>query len=149
MKPAALIGTLAAALLIGAIAVGQFIALPALAASPLLDANLAKAVAGPLALRFADVIFAASAVLALAAPKWIASRAGTTLALVLTGAALANRLLLVPHLGRLWTRVDLVAGRPADLLAEAQRWADHQQWLLVGMLVLAVVLVGLATRRPV
>lgn len=149
MKPAALLGTLAAALLIGAIAVGHFVALPALAASPLLDANLAKAVSGPLALRLADLIFAASAVLALTAPRWIASRAGTTLALVLTGAALAHRLLLVPHLGRLWTRVDLVAGRPADLLAEAQRWAEHQQWLLVGMLLLAVVLLGLATRRSV
>lgn len=149
MRPAALIGAAAAALLLGAIVVGHFVALPAIAASPLLDANLAKAVSGPLASRLADILFAASAALALAAPRWIASRAGTTLALVLVGAALAHRLLLVPHLGRLWARVDLVAGRPADLLAEAQRWADHQQWLLVAMAALTIAVLGLATRRQV
>lgn len=149
VRPAALIGAAAAALLLGAIVVGHFVALPAIAASPLIDANLAKAVSGPLASRLADLIFAASAVLALAAPKWIASRAGTTLALVLVGAALAHRLLLVPHLGKLWTRVDLVAGRPADLLAEAQTWSEHQQWLLVGMAVLVLAVLGLATRRQV
>lgn len=149
MRPAALIGAAAAALLLGAIVVGHFVALPAIAGSPLLDANLAKAVSGPLAGRLADLMFAASAVVALAAPRWIASRAGTTLALVLVGAALAHRLLLVPHLARLWSRVDLVAGRPADLLAEAQRWSDHQQWLLAGMVALVVALLGLATRRQV
>lgn len=147
MRPAALFGFCAAALLVGAIVVGHFVLLPGLAASPLLDANLAKAVAGPLAQRLADLVFAASAGVALAAPRWISSKVGTTLALLLTGAALAHRLLLVPHLGRLWARVDLVAGRPVDLLAEAERWAQHQQWLLLGMVALTLVLVALATRR--
>lgn len=147
VRPAALLGCSAAALLVGAIAVGHFVLLPALAASPLLDANLAKAVAGPLAQRLADLMFVGSAGLALAAPRWISSKLGTTLALLLTGAALAHRLLLVPHLSRLWARVDLVAGRPLDLLGEAERWAEHQQWLLLGMLGLTLVLVALATRR--
>lgn len=149
MKPAALIGTLAAALLFGAIAVGHFVVLPAFAASPLLDPNLAKAVSSPLALHLADLVAGASVVVALAAPRWIAHRAGTTLALILCAAALAHRLLLAPHLARAWARVDLVAGRPADLLAEAQRWADHQQWLLVAILALTIALLGLATRRSV
>lgn len=149
MRPAALIGAAAAALLLGSIVVGHFVALPAIAGSSLLDANLAKAVSAPIAVQLADLLVAASAALALAAPRWIASRAGTTLALVLLGTALAHRLLLVPHLGRLWARVDLVAGRPADLLAEAQRWAGHQQWLLAAMVALALVLLGLASRRSV
>lgn len=149
MRPAALIGFAAAALLLGALVVGYFVVLPQLAGSPLLDANLAKAVSGPLALRLADLLVAAAAVLALATPRWIASRAGTTLALVTAAAALAHRLLLVPHLGRLWARVDLVAGRPVDLLAEAQRWSEHQQWLLAAMVVLVLALLGLATRRSV
>lgn len=149
VRPAALIGAAAAALLLGAIVVGHFLALPAIAGSPLLDANLARAVSAPLAVQLADTVVVASAALALAAPRWIASRAGTTLALVLLGSALAHRLLLVPHLGRLWARVDLVAARPVDLLAEAQRWTDHQQWLLAGMVALALVLLGLASRRSV
>jgi hypothetical protein len=149
VRPAALIGVAAAALLLGALVVGYFVALPALAASPLLDANLAKAVSGPLAQRLADLVVAAAAVLAVTTPRWIASKAGTTIALVLTAAALAHRLLLIPHLGRLWARVDLVAGRPLDLLGEAQKWSEHQQWLLVAMIVLVLALLGLATRRSV
>lgn len=149
MRPAALFGAAAAALLLGSVVVGYFVALPVIAGSPLLDANLAKAVSAPIAVQLADVLVAAAAGVALAAPRWIASRAGTTLALVLLGTALAHRLLLVPHLGRLWARVDLVAGRPADLLAEAGRWAGHQQWLLAGMVAVVLVLLGLASRRPV
>lgn len=147
MRPAALIGVAAAGVLLGALVVGYFVAIPALASSPLLDANLARAVAGPLAVRLADLLVAASAVLALAASRWLATRAGTTIALVLTAAALAHRLLLVPHLERLWARVDLVALRPVDLLGEAQKWSEHQQWLLVAMVVLVLALLGLATRR--
>jgi hypothetical protein len=149
VRPAALIGFAAAALLLGALVVGYFVAIPALAASPLLDANLARAVSAPLGQRLADLVVGFSVVLALAAPRWIASKAGTTIALVLIGAALAHRLLLLPHHDRLWARVDVVAARPVDLLAEAQRWSDHQQWLLVAMCVLVLALFGLATRRTV
>lgn len=149
MRPAALIGFAAAAVLLGAIVVGYFVAIPALSASPLIDANLARALSGPLGQRLADLVVVASVVLALAAPRWIASRAGTTIALVLTAAALAHRLLLVPHLGRLWARVDVVAARPVDLLGEAQRWSEHQQWLLVAMCALVLALFGLASRRTV
>lgn len=149
MRPAALIGFAAAALLLGALVVGYLVAIPALFSSPLLDANLARALSAPLGQRLADLVVAASVVLALATPRWIVSKAGTTIALVLTAAALAHRLLLVPHLDRLWARVDVVAARPVDLLAEAQRWSDHQQWLLVAMGVLVLALFGLATRRTV
>ncbi|MCY0990865.1 hypothetical protein OV203_27220 [Nannocystis sp. ILAH1] len=149
MRPAALIGFAAAALLLGGLVVGYFVAIPTLSASPLLDANLARALTAPLGQRLADLAVVFSVVLALAAPRWIASKAGTTIALVLTAAALAHRLLLVPHLDRLWARVDVVAARPVDLLAEAQRWSDHQQWLLLAMCVLVLALFGLASRRTV
>lgn len=149
MRPAALIGFAAAALLLGALVVGYFVVIPALFGSPLLDANLARAVSAPLGMRLAELVVAASVVLALATPRWIVSKAGTTIALVLTAAALTHRLLLLPHLDRLWARVDVVAARPVDLLAEAQKWSDHQQWLLMAMGVLVLALFGLASRRTV
>ena len=146
MRPAACLGLLAFATFFGALVIGYAVAVPGLAGSPLIDANLGRALATPLALRLAEILIGAGVVLAMTASRWISSRAATTLALLLTGAALAHRLLLLPHLGRLWARVDLIAGRPVDTLAEAQRWAQHQQWLLLGMGALLVVLAALATR---
>ena len=148
MRLAACLGLLAFATFLGALVIGYAVAVPGLAGSPLIDANLGRALATPLSLRLADISIGAGVVLAMTASRWISSRAATTLALLLTGAALAHRLLLLPHLGRLWARVDLIAGRPVDTLAEAQRWAQHQQWLLLGMGALLVVLAALATRDP-
>jgi hypothetical protein len=147
VRPAACLGLLALATFFGALVIGYGVAVPGLAGSPLIDANLGKALAAPLGLRLADILIGAGVVLVVTVPRWISSRAATTLALLLTGAALAHRLLLLPHLGRLWARVDLIAGRPVDTLAEAQRWAEHQQWLLLGMGALVVVLAALATRE--
>lgn len=146
MRPAACLGLLALATFFGALVIGYGVAVPGLAGSPLIDANLGKALTAPLGMRLADILIGAGVVLVMTVPRWISSRAATTLALLLTGAALAHRLLLLPHLGRLWARVDLIAGRPVDTLAEAQRWAEHQQWLLLGMGALVVVLAALATR---
>jgi hypothetical protein len=147
VRPAACLGLLAFATCFGALAIGYGVALPGLAGSTLIDANLGKALTAPLGLRLAEILVGAGVVLVITASTWIASRAATTLALLFTGAALAHRLLLLPHLGRLWARVDLIAGRPVDTLAEAQRWTQHQQWLLLGMGLLLVVLAGLATRK--
>ena len=62
VRPAALIGFAAAALLLGALVVGYFVALPALASSPLLDGNLARAVSAPLGQRLADLAVVTSVV---------------------------------------------------------------------------------------
>lgn len=146
MRPAAFFGLLAFATFLGALVIGHGVVVPGVAASPLIDANLGKALAAPLTLRLAEVLVGAGVVLIFAAPGWIASRVATTVALLLAGAALAHRFLLLPHLGRLWARVDLIAGRPVDTLAEAQRWTQHQHTLLIAMGVLLLVLAALAAR---
>lgn len=146
MRPAVFFGVLALAVFVGALVIGLGVIVPGIAASPLVDANLGKALAAPLTLRLAEILVGAAVVLIFAVPGWIASRVATTLSLLLAGAALAHRFLLLPHLGRLWARVDLIAGRPVDSLAEAERWTQHQQSLLVVMGVLLLVLVGLAAR---
>jgi len=146
VRPAVFFGVLALAVFVGALVIGLGVIVPGLAASPLVDANLGKALAAPLTLRLAEILVGAAVVLIFAVPGWIASRVATTLSLLLAGAALAHRFLLLPHLGRLRARVDLIAGRPVDSLAEAERWTQHQQSLLVVMGVLLLVLVGLAAR---
>jgi len=147
VRIAACLGLLAFATFLGALVIGYGVALPGLASSSLIDANLGKALAGPLGLRLAEILVGAGVVLVMTVPGWLGSRAASCIALLLTGAALAHRLLLLPHLGRLWARVDLIAGRPVDTLAEAQRWTQHQEWLLLGMGALLVVLAGLAAAR--
>lgn len=146
MRPAACLGLLAFATFFGALVIGHGVVLPALAGSSLIDGNLGKALTAPLALRLAEVLVGAGIVLVITASRWISWRMATTTALLLTGAALAHRMLLLPHLLRLWARVDVVAGRPIDTLAEAQRWAQHQQWLLLAMAVLLLALAAMATR---
>ncbi len=148
MRLAACLGLLAFATFFGALVIGHGLVLPALAGSPLIDGNLGNALTAPLALRLAEVLVGAGLVLVLTASHWTSSRMATTTALLLTGAALAHRLLLLPHLTRLWARVDVVASRPIDTLAEAQRWTQHQQWLLLAMGALLIVLAVAATRTP-
>jgi len=146
VRLSACLGLLAFATFLGALVIGYGVVLPGLAGSPLIDANLGKSLAAPLGLRMAEILVGAGVVLVATVPGWLASRAATCIALLLTGAALAHRVLLLPHLGRLWARVDLIAGRPIDTLAEAQRWTQHQEWLLIGMGVLLLALAGLAAR---
>lgn len=142
----AFLGLLALAAVLGALAIGHGLLLPGLAAAPLVDPNLARALTAPLSLRLGDVLVGGGLVLVCTTPRWICSRVATTAALLLAGAALAHRWLLLPHLGRLWSRVDLVAARPVDLLADAERWTHYQNILLLCMGLLALLLAALAAR---
>jgi hypothetical protein len=146
VRLAVFLGLLALAAVLGALAIGHGLLLPGIAAAPLVDPNLARALMGPLSLRLAEVLVGGSLVLVCTTPRWISSRVATTAALLLAGAALAHRWLLLPHLGRLWSRVDLVAARPVDTLAEAQRWTQHQNTLLLCMALLALLIAALAAR---
>ena len=146
MRLTVFLGLLALAAVLGALAIGRGLLLPGLAAAPLVDPNLARALTAPLSLRLGDVLVGGGIVLVCTTPRWIASRMATTAALLLTGAALAHRWLLLPHLGRLWSRVDLVAAQPVDVLAEAERWTHHQNLLLVCMGLLALLIAALAAR---
>lgn len=138
---------------IGAVVIGYGVVLPTLdGQTHLVDANLGRALAEPIALRLAEILVGASIVLALVAPRWLRTRLGTTLALMLVTATTANRVLLAPAVYAAWARVDLVAGRPLDRLAQAQELAHDQQWLLGSTLALLLGLVWLAvhatTVRP-
>lgn len=146
MRPAVFLGLLALAAVLGALAIGHGLLLPDITAAPLVDPNLARAITVPLSLRLGDVLVGGSLVLVCTVPRWVASRVATTAALLLAGAALAHRWLLLPHLARLWARVDLVAARPVDTLAEAQRWTEHQNLLLISMGLLALLVAALAAR---
>jgi hypothetical protein len=146
VRPAVFLGLLALAAVLGALAIGHGLLLPGITAAPLVDPNLARALTVPLSLRLGDVLVGGSLALVCTAPRWVASRLATTAALLLAGAALAHRWLLLPHLAGLWSRVDLVAARPVDTLAEAERWTHHQNILLIGMGLLALFIAALAAR---
>jgi hypothetical protein len=150
VKIAEFTGTIALCAALGAILVGHGVVLPALAhETGLIDANLARALAGPAALRIGDVVLGASIVVGLSAPRWLRSRIGTTLALVLVAAAAANRVVVTPAVYEAWSRVDLVAARPADRLARAQELANNHTALLVTMVLLLLGIVWLVVhRRP-
>jgi len=142
---AAFLGTLALCAAIGAVTVGYGVVLPTLEAQAhLVDANLGRALAEPIVMRLAEILVGASIVFALAAPRWLRTRLGTTLALALVMATTANRVLMAPAVYAAWARVDLVAGRPAERLARAQELAQDQLWLLASTLVLLLGLVWLA-----
>jgi hypothetical protein len=146
VRPAVFLGLLALAAVLGALAIGHGLLLPGITTAPLVDPNLARALTAPLSLRLGDVMVGASLVLVCTVPRWVASRAATSAALLLAGAALAHRWLVLPQLGRLWARVDLVARSPVDTLAEAERWTHHQNTLLVCMGLLALLIAALAAR---
>jgi hypothetical protein len=145
VRLAALLGTIALCVAIGAVTIGYGVVLPTLGAQThLIDANLSRALAEPIALRLAEILLGASIVLALAAPCWLKGRLGTTLALALVMATTANRVLMAPAVYAAWARVDLVAGRPMDRLARAQELAQDQLWLVASTLALLLGLVWLA-----
>lgn len=147
---AALLGTLALALALGSLVVGHFVLIPALAGdTSLIDANLARSLAEPLALECASVLLGACLVLACVVRPWLEQTLALSLGLIALALAGLDRVALLPRMQAAWSRVDLVAGRPLERVVEAERL---QQIHEVALLVLALVLVGMAGvatwRRP-
>lgn len=150
MRFATFLGLVAVAIALGTLVVGRAVVVPALAThTELLDANLAKAIAGPVHLRLAEVVLAAHLVLAAFAQRLVGARWGTTVGLVLVTASAVHRFLLLPTLYEAWARADLVAGRPVARIVEAQQ-LELQEVVLVGtMAVLQLgVCLAVALRRP-
>lgn len=150
MRFATFLGLVAVAIALGTLVVGRAVVVPALAThTELLDANLAKAIAGPVHLRLAEVVLAAHLMLAAFAQRLVGARWGTTVGLVLVSASAVHRFLLLPTLYEAWARADLVAGRPVARIVEAQQ-LELQETVLVGtMVVLQLgVCLALAVRRP-
>jgi hypothetical protein len=137
---------LALGLALSSIVLGHLILVPTLRAEPtLVDANLARALAEPLALRTAELSLAACVVLAAVAHRWLRHRAGTTLALLAVGIAGVERLGLLPRLHVAWGRVDLVAMRPHAKLAVAEQLSTIHHAALAALLVVLLAIAGLAS----
>jgi hypothetical protein len=137
---------LALGLALGSIVLGHMILLPMLRAdTTLVDANLARALAEPLALRTAELGLAACVVLAAVAHHWLRHRAGTTLALLAVGIAGVERFGLLPRLQVAWARVDLVAMRPQAKIVVAEQLGTIHHAALAALIVLLLAIAGLAS----
>jgi hypothetical protein len=137
---------LALGLALGSIVLGHSILVPTLRAdTSLVDANLARALAEPLALRTAEVALGACMVLAAVAHRWLRHRAGTSLALLAVGVAGVERFGLLPRLHVAWSRVDLVAMRPQAKVAVAEQLSTIHHAAIATLIVLLLATAALAS----
>lgn len=150
MRPTATLGTLALALALGSLVVGHLVLIPALASdTSLIDANLARTLAEPLALQCGTLIVIACVALAVLVKPWLEHTLALSVSLGAVAIAALDRLALLPRLQAAWRRVDLVAGRPVERVDEAQQLQQTHQIALILLLIALVGLVVLATwRRP-
>ena len=147
-RVAAFLGVLGLAAAVGALAVGDLALLPALTGEhPLLDANQAVSIRGPIHLRCAEVALVGTIVAALAVPRWLGSRLATTVSLLAIACAGVSRLALLPRVYDAFSKVDLVAGRPAQRFVEAQELASQTLWIDGSLAALLLLLVGIAASR--
>jgi hypothetical protein len=150
VRPTAMLGTLALALALGSLVVGHLVLIPALAGdTSLIDANLARTLAEPLAIRCGTLLAIACVVLAALVQPWLKHTVALSVSLVAVAIAALDRLALLPRMQAAWSRVDLVAGRPVERVEEAQQLQQTHEIALVLLLIALVGLVVLATwRRP-
>ena len=142
MRPAVLIGILALGLALGSIVLGHVLLVPMLQANTsLVDANLARALAEPLAMRSAELCLLAAVVVAGVARAWLRHHAGTTLGLLAAGLAALDRFVMLPRTHEAWVRVDLVAMRPANRIEAAEQLSMVHE---ANIAALALVLVAIA-----
>lgn len=146
MRPTALIGIVALGLALGSIVLGHLILVPTLRGeATLVDANLARALAEPLALRTAELTLAACVALAAVTHRWLGHRAGTSLALLAVGVAGVERFGVLPRLHLAWGRVDLVAMRPQAKLVVAEQLSSIHHAAIAAMIVLLLAIAALAS----
>ena len=149
MRPAVLIGILALGLALGSIVLGHGIVVPTMQAhTTLVDANLARALSEPLALRTAELCLAAAVIVAAVARGWLRHRAGTTLGLLAVGIAGTDRFVILPRVHEAWARVDLVAMRPIARIDAAEQLSTiHDAATGVLLLVLVAIAVLASWKR--
>jgi hypothetical protein len=147
VRVAAFVGQLAVSLALGALVVGYALTLPLLEqGSELVDPNLGKALGHGIALRLGLLILVASAITAVVARRWTQSSIGTTLALSGLVLAALDRVAILPRLYETWARVDLVAGRPAERLADASQLSHWHEGVCVVLALCLLAVAGLGTR---
>lgn len=148
MRPAVLIGILALGLALGSIVLGHAIVVPTLQANTdLVDANLARALAQPLALRSTELCLGSTVLLALIARAWLRHHAGTTLALLAVGLAALDRFVILPRVHEAWTRVDLVAMRPAARVEAAEQLSTIHEAAVAALVLLFVGIAAFSAAR--
>ncbi len=146
MRPAVLIGILALGLALGSIVLGHLIVVPAMQAdTSLVDANLARALSEPLALRTAELCLAASVVVVAVARAWLRHHAGTTLGLLAAGLAATDRVVILPRVHEAWARVDLVARRPVARLDAAEELSTIHDGAVAALVVVLIAIAVLAS----
>jgi len=147
LRPGACLGLLVAALAIASIGLGRFVVLPMLVrAHALVDANLARSLAGPIHHRLAEITLAATLVTFVVLPRWTRSRLAGGLAMVLVIGAAAWRAVMLPALYAAWSRVDLVAGRPLDRMQEAAALDGYEQALSLALMFTLIATAWIALR---
>lgn len=142
VRPAVLLGILALGLALGSIVLGHLLVVPAMQAdTTLVDANLARALSEPIALRSAELGLMATVIVAAVARLWLRHHAATTLGLLAAGLAATDRFVILPRVHEGWARVDLVAMRPLDRIESAEQLTTVHQGCIAAIV---LVLVGLA-----
>lgn len=146
VRPTVLIGILALGLALGSIVLGHVIVIPTLQANTtLVDANLARALGEPLALRTAELCLAATVIIAAIARAWLRHHAGTTLGLLAAGLAATDRFVILPRVHEAWARVDLVARRPATRLEAAEQLSTVHELAVAAIAITLVAIAVLAS----
>jgi hypothetical protein len=146
VRPASLIGILALGLALGSTVLGHLFLVPALQAeSTLVDANLARALSEPLALRTAELALVASVITAAIARAWLRHHAGTTLGLLAAGLAATDRLVILPRVHEAWGRVDLVAMRPVARVEAAEQLSRIHTGAVAAIVIVLVAIAVLAS----
>jgi hypothetical protein len=142
VRPTVLIGILALGLALGSIVLGHAIVIPTLQADTgLVDANLARALGEPLALRTAELCLIATVILAATARPWLRHHAATTLGLLAAGLAALDRFVILPRVHEAWARVDLVAMRPVARVESAEQLSMVHE---LAVAVIVLMLIGVA-----
>ncbi len=143
-----LVGTLALSVALGSLLVGHLLLIPSLTSdTTLIDPNLARALGEPLARRCGEVLLGACVLLAIVARPWTKQRVATSLGLIAAALAASDRLVLLPRVQQAWSRVDLVARRPAERLADAEQLQQMHDLLLGALLVVVVAIAALTSAR--
>ena len=105
---------------IGALLLGHGILLPMVRNAALVDPNLARAIASPLVLRTAELLLAGAVAATMVCSRVVAeptlARVASTSALVLTAVAAVERVIVLPRLEHSIALVDLVSGRPTEVM---------------------------------
>lgn len=136
---------LALALALGCLMIGHGLFVPALAgqgqtAQGLVDANLARAMATPVAELTSSVAAVCAMVLLLCAPSGFGATSISTLSLAAAATCVVDRFVLMPRVEASLGRVDLVTAAPASAMARLEMWElAHQAAVASASVLLAAV----------